>query len=124
MLMNGKEVNNLIIDGIRFNRTYDDFIGKKVTVHERAGLWRGIGAQLGMTDSNGGSSDWADGTLFRCYYSPKQDAIIIGWNLNFGYPDNKHDFFRGLWFQLDSVKDMWGGPQGSMWVSADSVSMI
>ena len=120
--MNGKEVNNLIVDGIRFRRSYDDYIGKKATVHERAGLWQSIGAQLGMSDSDSWSSDWSGGS-YRCYYAAEQNATIIGWNISFGDQVRESDFFRGLWFLLDNVKDNSGGPQGSMWVNANSVSI-
>lgn len=135
MLMNGKEVNNIIIDGERFTRTYDNLLGKKIWIPVNTTVFNSIGSIYMFLESENSYKKW-NNVVFSYEVSGAenkggkygQTATVIDWQMKIGYkPEiattSNSVSFWGLWLCVDKV-DVGATQQTEMWVNSKYITIL
>lgn len=134
MLINGKEVNNLIIDGERFARTYDNLIGKKVWIPVNTIAFNSIASIYRRTNSEYYYADWSNQVRNHWTDGPEhkddkygQTATVKDWQMKIGFksevaPNSDYVSFWGIWLCVGDVSA--NGPQGNLWVNLKDVTIL
>ncbi|KGG53982.1 hypothetical protein [Lactobacillus sp. wkB10] len=134
MLMNGKEVNNLIIDGERFARTYDNLIGKKVWIPVNTNAFNSIASIYHRTNSEYNYADWNNQIRSRLTDGPEhkddkygQTVTVNDWQMKIGFkpevaPNSDYVSFWGIWLCVGDVSA--NGPQSNLWVNLKDVTIL
>lgn len=121
MLMNGKKVNNLIINGERFTKPYDDLIGKNMKVLSYGYSDHRIEIHDDSYDSHYGHTDFftPNKNDDNGKAVPFQLVKITGWR----YATNSKDW-GGLWLSGDfytlGSNLLWTGG----WIKASDVTIL
>lgn len=120
LLMNGKEINNLIISGERFTRPYDNLIGKNMKIYSQGFSEKVIKAQGDDYNSYNGHTYFF---IPRKYDNngkvvPFQIVKITGWR----YATTSKDW-QGLWLEGD-IYDNKDNFRGGAWIRVDDVEIL
>lgn len=120
LLMNGKEVNNLIISGERFSKPYDNLIGKNMKIYSQGFSEKKIKVQGDAYNSYNGNTSYF---IPRKYDNngnvvPFQIVKITGWR----YATISKDW-QGLWLSGDIYDDKNTIRSGG-WIKASDVEIL
>lgn len=135
MLMNGKDVNNLIVDGERFTRTYDNLLGKKIWIPYNTTVFNSISSVYAFLENENYHSKWNN--MVWSYLAKGgenrggkvgQTAVVIDWQMKIGYkPEvattSNTVSFWGLWLCVDKV-DVVGSQETEMWVNSKDITSL
>lgn len=134
MLMNGKEVNNIIIDGERFARTYDNLISKKVWIPANTNAFDSIASIYRRINSEYHYADWSNQVRSHLTDGPElkdgksgQTVTVKDWQMKIGSkpevaPNSDYVSFWGLWLCVGNINA--NGPQSNLWVNSKDVTIL
>lgn len=117
MIVNGKEIQALALNGEIYNKNYDSLIGKKLTLKAGKPHFGSVCSSLDLMSSNNITCNWGYmSTLQALKEYSAVTATITGWyyassspNLNKPNDDN-HVSWYGLWLKIDKIygnSDRW-----------------